>query len=106
MDKHLHAGVNPDPGFFANSTGTASSTQSVHADSGSVSKKPYQFNEQTNYVPKRTIITVIDIIFKDDLLKEDSADSFRFSLHVQALISWHSWTRRLLQPVYTSLVIH
>lgn len=46
------------------------------------------FNEQTNYVPKRTIITVSACDIKQYMAQLMSPTP-RSSWHVPALISWH-----------------
>lgn len=75
-----------------------SSKESVADDKLPKDGKPFEFNEQTNYVPKRTIITVRSC-FMEPVLKLRKADSGRSSLPVQASICWLSSTRQRLLPV-------
>lgn len=59
--------------------------QNVGADSSSESGKAHQFNEQTNYVPVRTIITVPT---SPPFPAGRDSDRHRSFLHVQASICW------------------
>lgn len=85
-------------GIVDNTHPRAGSVQSVHADSSSIDGKVYQFNEQTNYVPKSTIITV-GYLMERCFFGEVNCG--RSSLPAQPSISWLSWTKLHLQPVYT-----
>ncbi|POR31178.1 Uncharacterized protein TPAR_08614 [Tolypocladium paradoxum] len=61
---------------------SADSSQNVGADSNSENSKAHQFNEQTNYVPKRTIITIFLACASVDLLALMDQTTLAASLYI------------------------
>lgn len=51
-----------EPGVVVNATANVSSGASASSNSDVDASKTHQFNEQTNYVPKSTIITVSQLL--------------------------------------------
>lgn len=52
------------PGVVVNATANISSDAAASSDSDVDTSKVHQFTEQTNYVPKRTIITVSQLLIQ------------------------------------------
>lgn len=69
-----------EPAVVVDVPASPSADASASSDSDGEVAKVHQFNEQTNYVPKRTIITVIRTHFSDNnshcRLHTDSHRSF------------------------------
>lgn len=65
MDKQDSAAPAP---LVTSGMSAGSSTQNASVDSGSEKGQVHQFNEQTSYVPKRTIITIFLACASVDLL--------------------------------------
>lgn len=79
--------------------GKPTSTETIVADKSSEDGKTHEFNEQTNYVPKKTIITVRPHHRRHLGARTDCG---RSSLPAQASIYWLSSIRRRLLPVCIS----
>lgn len=58
MDKEANAGHETRTDGLMGTTEKPGSPEAVATDKSSAEGKVHEFNEQTNYVPKRTIITV------------------------------------------------
>lgn len=70
------------PALPANEGSESSSGSDTQSDSGKV----HQFNEQTNYVPKRTIITVRCLV--SVIVSHETADNTRSSWLVRVWTFW------------------